>query len=338
MIKLLLQKKITKHILFWSILITYVSIIDPIKGTLWGKVFGTFLIMFRYAFAYYVEVAIIFPNFSKNKIILTLLICLTFLFYFLLCHLTYASFLSKDSIKSSFEGMSTFSVIVSNAIMFSIISVMALGAYQNKIGIDKLKFKSEKEKALLFKEVGFLKNQFNSHITFNFLNYCYSRIHKNSIETAEAIEVFARMLRYSLNNKVYEKVLLKKEIEYIEDFITLQKLLSNYANINFCILGEDNNSIYILPRILIVFVENAFKHGDLHSIENPITIQLYSSTEYIEFKVTNKKNKHKIAEVSGIGHSNLKQQLELQYKNKYILEIDDNNTSYSSNFKLMLNS
>ena len=337
MVKKLLSKNITKHLLFWIVLTIYASIIDPIEGTLKGRILATFLIMVRYAFFYYLEVIIILPKFYKRKMILSVSIFLTYLCFFMFFQLTYKCFISKDIIKSMFEGEPIHSVILSNVIMFGLISTMAFGAYQNKQGISNIKLKIEKEKALLTKEMGFLKNQFNSHITFNFFNYCYSRIYKNSMETAEAIDVFARMLRYSLNNKVHEMVPLAKEIEYIEDFITLQKLLSNSVKVKFFVLRDESNSIYILPGILITIVENAFKHGDLYSIDQPITIQLYSSSTYLEFTVTNKKNNHVLTEVSGIGHSNLKQQLEIQYKNKYVLKLEDNETSYSSNLKLMLN-
>jgi two-component system LytT family sensor kinase len=225
-------------------------------------------------------------------------------------------------------------MLIPELFLFSFISMPALGAYQNKIGIEKLKLKGEKEKKLRLKELEFLRNQFNSHITFDFLNQCHNLTYKESQETAEAIEIFSRMLRYSLNSKAQEKVLLKEEIEYIEDFIKLQKLLSTDVMVSLSIKGND--TIYILPRILIGFVENAFKHGDLHSTDHPISIELTTIGEYLNFTVTNKKNKHKIVEPSGIGNLNLKQQLELLYKNKYTLKISEGDTIYSSHLKLKI--
>ena len=192
------------------------------------------------------------------------------------------------------------------------------------------------ERAFIFKEVNFLKNQFNSHITSNFLNYCYNRIHKSSLETAEAIDIFSRMFRYSLNNKANEKVPLKNEIDYMKDFIKLQGLLSTETHISFLIQNYDYNSISIFPQILITFVENAFKHGNINSSSNPILIDISFSHNFLNFKVMNEKN-GKVVEYSGIGHYNVKKRLDLFYNGKYYLEIKDFNNIYLIDLKLNTN-
>jgi two-component system LytT family sensor kinase len=331
-----LSNRLLKHLFFWSAFTIYACIIDPLEGTLIAQTIGTSSILLGYIFIYYTGLLYTFPRFYTKRIKLIFLIFLTFFIYCVFDYIFLRLFFEKYIVTPPQGDNPTYSFIFSEIFTFGIIYILALGAYQNKIGIEKLKFKGEQEKALLLKELGFLKNQFNSHITFNFLNYCYSKIHKDSVETAEAIEIFSRMLRYSLNSRANEKVQLAKEIEYIEDFIRLQKLLSTDVSVQFLINENEENSIYILPRILIAFVENAFKHGNLHSKNNPISIELQSSSKGLNFKVTNEKNKHKIIEPSGIGHYNLKQQLELLYKNKYTLEIEDMDITYSSNLKLMI--
>ena len=204
-----------------------------------------------------------------------------------------------------------------------------------KTKIEKLKLKSNKEKDLKLKELDFLRNQFNTNITFDFLNHCHDIIQKESVDTADGISTFSKMLLYSLNNKLSEKTLLKNEVLYIEDFIKIYRLLNENTQVNLEIIYASEN-IYVFPGILIGFVENAFKHGDLHSLDHPITIKLDASTEQIDFTVTNKKNKHKIIESSGIGNHNLKQQLELLYKDKYTLKIDDLEETYSCAIKILL--
>jgi two-component system LytT family sensor kinase len=277
----------------------------------------------------------IFPKFYKKALHLLHAIASAFTLFMFFDFLILDNFLGPYSGNKNSFGSNWIALLIPQFFLFSFISMPALGAYQNKIGIEKLKLKGEKEKILRLKELEFLRNQFNSHITFDFLNRCQTLIQKESLETSEAIEIFSQMLRYSLNSKAQEKALLKGEIEYIEDFIKLQKLLSTDVMVNLSIIGSD--TIYILPRILIGFVENAFKHGDSHSIDHPINIELTTSGEYLNFTVTNKKNKHKILEPSGIGNFNLKQQLELLYKNKYTLKISDDDTMYSSHLKLQVN-
>lgn len=334
--KLQFKNTIFKHLLFWVFFITYACIIDPVHGTFFVKFIGTTLIMLNFSFIYYVETMFILPSFYDKKLVLLLFLSLAFLIGFGSSYFNFFCFLKKNGTLTYFLSQPFYIFIINQIIVFGITSVMALGAYQNKIGIEKIKSQSEKNKALLSKELGFMKNQFNSNITFNFLTFCYNRIHKSSNETGESIEIFSRMLKHSLGNKVFEKVKLTTEIEYIEDFIKLQKLLSSDVNINFINIGDHVNDILIFPRILIAPVENAFKHGNIHSQKSPIKIELYSSFDSIIFKVANEKNRHKINEPSGIGYSNLKEQLELLYTEKYTLNIINEDNFYSCELKLHL--
>lgn len=333
--KMRFANSLSKHLLFWVLFISYACIIDPVHGNFFVQFIGTFLIMLNFSFIYYIETLFILPFFYNKKSFLILFLSLTLLISFSISYFNFFLFLKKNGTLTFFLSQPFYMFIINQVIAFCLTSVMALGAYQNKIGIEKIRLKSEKKKALLLKELGFMKNQFNSHITFNFLNFCHNRIHKSSEETAESIKIFSRMLEYSLNSKVNEKVKLEKEVEYIENFIKLQKLLTTEVNINF-IKSEDYSNVLIFPRILIAPVENAFKHGNMHSKENPINIELKFSFEHIAFIVINEKNKHRINEPSGIGSNNLKQQLDLLYKNKYTLEIKDKDNIYSCALKLYL--
>jgi two-component system LytT family sensor kinase len=326
------KENILKHVIFWFILTLYLCLFDPVRGGLRVQAIGTFLIIIRYVFIYYAQYLFVFPKFYRRKLIVVIGVITVFLTYFVSSYFTYVYYFGVYSpVVISYD---ITRLLVSNIVLFSVISVMALGTYQKKVAIQKLIKQNEREKTLIFKELDFFKNQFNSHVTFNFLNYCYSKIHLDSHETAEAIETFSTMLRYSLNNKEDEKVLLKDEIEYIENFISLQKLLSSGINVQFKVSENVNTKAYVLPRILIGFVENAFKHGNIYSSKNPIKIELDFLNEKLIFKVTNEKNKDQPKEFSGIGYYNLKQQLEMFYKDKHSLEIEQNDHFYSS--KLML--
>jgi two-component system, LytTR family, sensor kinase len=180
---------------------------------------------------------------------------------------------------------------------------------------------------LLQKELNFLKNQFNSHITFNFLNFCYSKVHNLSEETAEAIDLFSSMLRYSLEIRPEQKVPLLKEIEYIKNFIELQKLLTSQVYVDFTCQGNFNDKL-ILPRILVTFVENAFKHGQFNKSSHPITISLKEHEDSICFKVINKRNNKKNLNNTGIGIENVFQVLNLYYDKAYKLNISDSENDY----------
>ncbi len=193
----------------------------------------------------------------------------------------------------------------------------------------------KRKNATIAKELDFLKNQFNPHITFNFLTFCYSRVHKTSETAATAIMIFSDMLRYSLFVKPDEEVSLRKEIEYLENFISIQKCLTIEVDVNFKYEGcIDVKSI--LPRILITFVENAFKHGQINNRMRPIEIHLFAKEECIVFTASNKKNKERKILSPEIGHQNVKEMLDSFYKGSYSLEVRDLESDYYSELTLTI--
>ena len=328
------RKEIIKHSIIWILLTIFFCIIDPVIGSFAIQLTGTFLIMVAYMFSYYSLFLFTFPKFHGiNYLKLFLFITLIFFCYLII------SFINFFFVLKVFDGVtsldSIFDWIFTEFILFAIISAIAFGSYQNKISLNEIRTQNEKEKALLIKELGFFKNQFNSHITFNFLNYCYSHVLQNSKEAAEVIESYSEMLRFTINTKPDEMVLLEKEVLYIKQFISLKKQLSKGICVEF---NTEGNLIdkFILPRIFIALVENAFKHGETHCMDAPIEIKIKSTVVKVILEVSNKKNKHKTKpESTGVGQQNLKNQLELFYKTKYELEINENYNSYYC--KLSLN-
>ena len=95
---------------------------------------------------------------------------------------------------------------------------------------------------------------------FNTLNNLYYLAFTNSPNTTEVIAKLSQMMRYMIYDSNHEKVLLSREIDYIENYIGLEKLrFNNQIPINFRVEG-DINQTKIVPLILITFLENAFKH------------------------------------------------------------------------------
>ena len=317
------QDKI-KHLVTWVILTVFISIADPIDGSFIVQVIGTGLIMGSYIFVFYSQFLFVFPKFYRiNNFKLFVIVLCVFIIHLAITFLVF-SFVTKY-----FErGLSHEDWLFIEFILFSIISAVAFGSYQNKASMAKMHAQNEKEKLLLMKELGFFKNQFNSHITFNFLNYCYGHVRQSSKEATEAIESYSEMLRFTMNNKPDEVVPLEKEIAYINQFINLKKQLSKGLCVTFNTEGNMADK-FILPRIFITFVENAFKHGDTHSMENPIAINITSSIQNIILEVKNKKQQQKQHIVStGVGQQNVKNQLNLFYKNKHQLELSETQDSY----------
>ncbi len=332
------KKKIIRHLIVWLIISVYLDFIDHEEGRLITRIVVPVLSISGYAFTYYMGYLFIFPKFTQRKYLagsLGLLLTLTafqtihyFLYYILIPAL---------GDKNYFDGVPVSVLILSASFPFFFTSMIALGTHQSRLSKLKIKLQIAREKALLVKELGFYKNQFNSHIIFNFLNYCYSHLHQDSKETADAIEMFSNMLHYNLGTDPNELVILEKEVLHISNYINLQKTLYSDNHVKFEVSGEVER-YYVAPRILINFIENAFKHGDSTSPEHPIDIKLSSTSNLIELSVSNKRRKNFMSKPkivsTGIGNLNVFQQLQLVYKDNYTYSFNEDLDFYSCSLKL----
>jgi two-component system, LytTR family, sensor histidine kinase AlgZ len=189
--------------------------------------------------------------------------------------------------------------------------------------------RKELENEKLTAELTFLKAQINPHFLFNTLNNLYYLAFTNSPNTTEVIAKLSQMMRYMIYDSNHEKVLLSKEIEYIESYMSLEKLrLNNQIPINFTVEGEVNQ-VKIVPLILITFLENAFKHGvSNNSTDAYITVKLLVQNKALIYSVENSKLETNNHEKSGIGLQNVKRRLDLSYPKKSHLEITDTEKEY----------
>ncbi len=189
--------------------------------------------------------------------------------------------------------------------------------------------RKELENEKLTAELTFLKAQINPHFLFNTLNNLYSLAFMNSPNTTEVIAKLSQMMRYMIYDSNHEKVLLSKEIEYIENYIDLEKLrLNNQIPIHFEVSGEVNQ-VKIVPLILITFLENAFKHGVSNNATDAyILVKLSVENQELIYTVENSKLTKNNHEKSGIGLQNVKRRLDLSYSNKHHLEVQDEEKSY----------
>ena len=201
--------------------------------------------------------------------------------------------------------------------------------------------KKELENERLTAELRFLKAQINPHFLFNTLNNLYYLAMINSPNTTEVIEKLSQMMRYMLYDSNHPKVSLSKEIEYMKNYISLEKLrLDNQVPINFEIIGNPNE-VQIVPLIFITFLENAFKHGVSNNSTNAyvnilIDIEGKSCTYCVENSKL-PKNMENTNEKSGIGLQNVNRRLDLSYPNNYNLIVNEDESDYKIVLKLNLN-
>jgi LytS/YehU family sensor histidine kinase len=191
------------------------------------------------------------------------------------------------------------------------------------------------ENEKLTAELTFLKAQINPHFLFNTLNNLYYLAFTNSPNTTEVIAKLSQMMRYMIYDSNHEKVLLSKEIEYIDNYISLEKLrLNNHIPINFTVEGEVSQ-VKIVPLILITFLENAFKHGVSNNSQTAyITIKLILHNKQLIYTVENSKLETNNHEKSGIGLQNVKRRLDLSYPQKSHLQVTDGENDYKISLTL----
>lgn len=335
------KEKVFRHLNVWLIITIYLDFIDHEEGRLITRILVPLLSISGYIFTYYMGYLFIFPKFyQKNYLTSILSLMLTLIVFETIHYFIYYVLISALGDKNYFDELPVSVLVLSAVFPFFFTSMIALGTHQSRVSKLKLKIQGAREKALLVKGLGFYKNQFNSHIIFNFLNYCFSHIHKDSKEGADAIEMFSNMLTYTLDSDPNKLVLLQKEIEHITSYINLQKILYKDIHVDFQVDGDPENN-YIIPRILINFIENAFKHGESQSQEYPINIKLKSRNNLIELIVSNKKRKSTInktnIETTGIGNLNVFKQLQLLYKDNYTYNFTEDFDFYSCSLQVINN-
>lgn len=198
--------------------------------------------------------------------------------------------------------------------------------------------KQELEKNQLISELRFLKAQVNPHFLFNTLNNLYYLAFTKSPNTPDVIAKLSQMMRYMLYESNHNRVPLDKELEYMENYISLEKLrLSDEVPITFEVSGSTEGKM-IAPLVFITFLENAFKHGVSNGKKGSwIDVSIHVENDTCTYQVKNSKiqNTDKtVPEKSGIGLQNVKRRLDLSYPNDYELELDETEDTYSIQLRL----
>ncbi|MGZ3836787.1 MAG: sensor histidine kinase, partial [Mucilaginibacter sp.] len=192
------------------------------------------------------------------------------------------------------------------------------------------------ENQRLSAELAFLKSQINPHFLFNSLNSIYSLAYQKSDTTPEAILKLSEIMRYMLYESNDNKVDLEKELQYLQNYIDLQKIrFGNKAFVDFKITGEVGNQ-KIVPLLLIAFIENAFKHGVANDPSSPIRLRINLDGTHLHFYMENKKHTLNRDTEGGIGLNNVKRRLDLLYPGKYTLTIQDGTDTYTCELSLVL--
>jgi len=190
-----------------------------------------------------------------------------------------------------------------------------------KVGVDRLiRDKEQKEN-----ELRHLKAQLNPHFLFNTLNNLYGLSVTESKKLPGLMLKLSELLRYSLYDTNQNYVAVSKELDYITNYVELERIrLSEKTDIQLAVSGDYNDQ-YLAPLLLIIFVENAFKHFSAAKEQTPfVHIGISIESSHLQLQVKNSVDPDYIPKVNkskgGLGFNNVKQRLDLIYPQQYSLK------------------
>lgn len=229
-------------------------------------------------------------------------------------------------------------------IFFEIASIVYISSIASVIKLLQYWYKNEQSREQLAQqklaaELKLLKSQIHPHFLFNTLNNLYALTLENAKTAPEVVLKLSALLDYMLYECNVPLVDLDKELNYIKNYIALEKLrYGSRLDLSFEISGDLQNKL-IAPLLLIPFIENSFKHGASQAAKKPwVNLHIWVNHQQLHLQLENSlpiNVKDKTDYTKGIGLKNVERRLELLYKNKYELTIREEG-SYLINLKLDL--
>lgn len=247
---------------------------------------------------------------------------------------TYNEVQRQYAVESYGKRLTYFSVFLSKIILYLTPTALLLMARFYKNQKKFLQLNEQKKIA----ELTALRNQLNPHFLFNTLNNLYSLALDKSDKTPEVIERLSDILDYILYRCKDDYVPVQKEIELIENYLSLEKVrYGKRVSVRFA--HAIPIEVNIAPLLLLTFVENAFKHGVVQELGSAeINISLTMDAKNVLFSVSNSKPNTAVEKTmekgEPLGLKNVIQQLDLLYPNAYELTHDDQKSSYTVVLKL----
>lgn len=235
----------------------------------------------------------------------------------------------KQVLESSKNAVYETYFLISQVLFFGVIGYL-LVSWVFKLVSNYRLLKNEKMEA----ELSLLKSKIDPHFFFNTLNNLYGLAIAKSDKTPEVIQKLSEIMRYTIYEGEKNQTPLKSEINYLEEYIDIQKIrYQKNVDIQFKKdVADDSTSV--APLLFIMLVENAFKHGIESLTENAfVHINLTQQNDALTFEVTNN-FEIKPETINGLGLKNLKKRLQHLYPERHSLELEANENIYRAKISL----
>lgn len=348
--KLYHQYKVAGHVLFWLLSIAFILFFfyyNEKKVQLDLITLGKAIITnIGFAIGVYINLFVLIPELLKKKHYI-------FYVFWLIVLLTFSSLLIQFLLIYPFhnilhlkERFASFNASLHSAFFFATLIYVAFTSFlkfiKDWLTLQDLNLKIAKvEQQKLEAELKTLKGQLNPHFLFNSLNNIYSLALIKSDKVPELILKLSDLMRHIIYDSRENFIPLTKEIEFVDNFIALQKIRTpENVKIHYELKGTVP-SARIAPLLFEPFIDNAFKHGFPASTDSDFVNIIFDfrQEDYLIFLIEN--NFERLSawnkKPSGIGIKNVKQRLKYLYKQEeYDLHISKDNGIFSVSLQLKL--
>ena len=197
----------------------------------------------------------------------------------------------------------------------------------------KLYFKSQEDTKLLTqidkhnleRQLEYLKYQVNPHFFMNTLNNIHALVDIDPERAKTTIVELSKMMRYILYEGSNRLIPLPREVQFLSNYVQLMRL--RYSEKVSIRMSAPSNlpDVMIPPLLLIMFVENAFKHGISYRTESFVYITVDVKDDRLKFVCRNSKQHLTLKEKKGggMGLVNVRRRLDLLFQDTYTLKIED---------------
>lgn len=194
------------------------------------------------------------------------------------------------------------------------------------------------EKHALERQLQYLKYQVNPHFFMNTLNNIHALVDIDPERAKTSIVELSKLMRYVLyegNNKLTS---LSREVQFLHNYVRLMSMRYS-GNVSICLdVPEVLPDSMLPPLLLVIFVENAFKHGISYRTKSFVEISLQPHGDRLLFNCRNSRQQNTQDEnmKGGVGLSNVRRRLDLLFPDDYTLDIKETDDTYTVKLEIPL--
>lgn len=197
--------------------------------------------------------------------------------------------------------------------------------------------KEQLEKQAAEAELDYLKSQINPHFLFNTLNNIHTLVYKQAPTAPDAVMQLASLMRYMIYESNAPTVPLTREMNYLQDYISLQQLRYKENPVVDVKIEGDVEACHIAPLLFIHLLENAYKHSPARLNPGDLKVKVEVKEDILTFSVQNPVGKnvaHSLDESGGIGLPNVRKRLALLYPGQHSMEIHSKDNMFAVIIKI----